>query len=112
MKQLLATYAIQLVGYLMITHGMVSFLGKSWTQKTWSCIDVIVFSFKSLAGLVALLFSLDAVANASRGLSVIEGVAINPIFKLWVIALMPLFMTLVFGIELAKRTIEFGRLQQ
>jgi hypothetical protein len=112
MKQLLATYAVQLIGYFIVTHGMVSFLGKSWTQRTWSCIDILVFSFKSLAGLVALLFSLDAIANASRGLSVIEGLAISPILKLWVIALMPFFMTVIFGIELAKRTIEFGRLQQ
>lgn len=109
MKQQLATYAIQLVGYFIMSHGMASGMGKAWSRKIWSLIDATIFSLKSLVGIVVVFLSFDAVLSAALGVSAFEGLLVGSYFKLWFAALLPLFATVMFGIELAKRTIEISR---
>ncbi len=107
MKQQLATYAIQLAGYFIITYGMASGVGRSWSRRTWSQIDTLTFALGAITRIVVAFFAFEAVANTTQGLPFYEGLFVETTLKLWIIALVPLFMTVMFGVELAKRQIKF-----
>jgi hypothetical protein len=109
MKQQLLTYMVQLIGYVLISFGIMRAFGSKWSKKTWAKIDLASYFILSVAGVAGAIFAFEALINASLGRSALEEVAVSFVFKAWIAGGLPLVLSIALGIGIAKRTLEISR---